>query len=277
MSIYRVHKNTDYTTINNKFLKRKDLSWKAKGILAYLLSLPDDWELHFSELKKNATDGKTSTRSGLDELKEEGYIIYTKTRDEEGKFVHNYDIYEEPQSEKPDTENQDTENQATDNRDLLLNTNELNTNKQSTNRSNNNDIVPKEEIEKIYNELPPYWESLFEDYIDIYRAENKTNKITDNKHLRLLKEIKDIFERMKFGYNRSNYDLTEEIFEQGLIKIIEKGVANLNYAKKVWISAIENKEGGNNGKRYNKHSGTNKGKAKGTSEEGEIQDIFNTG
>lgn len=145
MSTYRVHKNTNYSIINNNFLKRKDLSWKAKGILSYLLSLPDDWELHFNELKTNSTDGKTSTRTGLDELKEAGYIVYTKTRDKEGKFIHNYDIYENPQIKKSDTDNPDTENQDTDNRDILLRTNKLNTNQLNTNKTNK-DIVEKEKI-----------------------------------------------------------------------------------------------------------------------------------
>ena len=38
----RVKKNKNYTTVHNGFIKRKDLSWKAKGIMTYLLSLPDD-------------------------------------------------------------------------------------------------------------------------------------------------------------------------------------------------------------------------------------------
>lgn len=158
MATYRVHKNTDYTTINNKFLKRKDLSWKAKGILSYLLSLPDDWELHFNELKKNATDGKTSTRSGLDELKDNGYLVYTKTRNGEGKFVHNYDIYEIPQNTSPNTEKQDMDNRDTDNRDVLLSTNELSTNKQNTTSNNNKDtIVEKENLDDIpYKEIVDY-------------------------------------------------------------------------------------------------------------------------
>lgn len=156
MATYRVHKNTDYTTINNKFLKRKDLSWKAKGILSYLLSLPDDWELHFNELKKNATDGKTSTRSGLDELKDSGYIIYTKTRDDKGKFVHNYDIYEIPQDISPNTEKQDTDNQDTEKRDVLLSTNELNTNQLNTNKdsSSNKTIVEKNSTSAESSEIP---------------------------------------------------------------------------------------------------------------------------
>ena len=43
MATFRVNKDKNYTTINNTGLKDKRLSWKAKGILAYILTLPDDW------------------------------------------------------------------------------------------------------------------------------------------------------------------------------------------------------------------------------------------
>lgn len=136
MPVYRVHKNTNYSTIHNGFLEREDLSWKAKGILAYLLKLPDDWELHFNELKRNATDGKSSLRTGINELREAGYIIYNRFKDKEGKFKHEYNIYEVPQTENPDTENPELDNPDTENRDILLSTNELNTNKLNTNKTN---------------------------------------------------------------------------------------------------------------------------------------------
>ncbi|TKI88055.1 DNA-binding protein, partial [Bacillus wiedmannii] len=43
MGIFRVKKDNNYSVINNTGLKDKRLSWKAKGILAYILTLPDDW------------------------------------------------------------------------------------------------------------------------------------------------------------------------------------------------------------------------------------------
>ena len=39
MPIYRTEKNKDYVVMSNVFLQRKDLSIKAKGLLAYMLSL----------------------------------------------------------------------------------------------------------------------------------------------------------------------------------------------------------------------------------------------
>lgn len=70
----RVEKTKNYTVIHNQFLKRKDLSWKAKGILAYILSLPDDWNINLKEIMKHATEGERAFRSGWEELTKLGYV-----------------------------------------------------------------------------------------------------------------------------------------------------------------------------------------------------------
>jgi len=107
MSIIRTYKNKNFTTMSNKHLKDTNLSWKAKGILSYLLSLPNDWKLYKSELENHATDGRTSTSSGIDELIENGYVVKIQNRDNDGKFQGvEYHIYEEgrlkPDYRKPD-------------------------------------------------------------------------------------------------------------------------------------------------------------------------------
>lgn len=103
MGIIRTHKNKNFTTMSNKHLKDDNLSWKAKGIFSYLLSLPNDWKLYKSELKNHATDGKSSTSSGIDELIEQGYIVKIQNRNDDGTFNGvEYHIYEEGTA-KPDS------------------------------------------------------------------------------------------------------------------------------------------------------------------------------
>ncbi|MFW5988292.1 MAG: hypothetical protein ACOCQA_02505 [bacterium] len=133
-----------------------------------------------------------------------------------------------------------------------------------------NNIVPKTEIKKIYNSIPDYWTSLFEDYIDIYRNKNKTNKITTNKHYKLLSEIYFIFRSLKFEFNKEKFELTEDIFEHGLNQIIKKNIDNLNYAKKVWISEIERRNK-NGSKQVSENNQTEK-----RGEPKEAKSIFNS-
>ncbi|MBF0113352.1 MAG: hypothetical protein HQK74_11565, partial [Desulfamplus sp.] len=83
---------------------------KAKGILIYLLSKPDNWQLMINDIANNVSDGKTSTYSGIDELIETGYIVKRQKRDGFSKQVKGieYLVFESPNlnTEKPYSENQ---------------------------------------------------------------------------------------------------------------------------------------------------------------------------
>ncbi|MGE7725963.1 DnaD domain protein [Bacillus cereus] len=140
MGIIRVKKDSNYSVINNTGLKDERLSWKAKGILAYALTLPDDWTFHISELARHAKDGEDSLRTGFKELKELGYVKRYPVRDGNTKKITRWDteIYETPQRNMPQMENQDVVKPYEENQ-KLLNTNRLNTNRLNTNKRNNND------------------------------------------------------------------------------------------------------------------------------------------
>lgn len=84
--IHRETKTENYSMISNEVLRRKDISWKAKGIMAYILSLPNDWTIYLEELEKHATDGRDSFRTGWNELKDKGYVQRSPVRDK-GKII----------------------------------------------------------------------------------------------------------------------------------------------------------------------------------------------
>ena len=108
-----------WTTVDNAWVKDVTLSAKAKGILLYILSLPDDWDLHINELVTHFTDGEKGIRSGLKELSDKGYLFANARRDDKGIFVGiDYVILENPDAYNPDAEKGDAENRQ------LLNTKE---------------------------------------------------------------------------------------------------------------------------------------------------------
>lgn len=88
-TIMRAYKNTDnpYVMINKEFLRDPNLSWKAKGIMTYMLSMPDDWIFYMEELVTNAADGMAGLKSGIKELKEAGYLLRFPVH-LEGKIDH---------------------------------------------------------------------------------------------------------------------------------------------------------------------------------------------
>ena len=78
------------------------LSWKAVGLLWYLLSHPDKWRFYRADLIRRHSDGERAVKSGLKELREGGYLRTVKRQGKDGTF----DGYEWYISPVPVTEEQ---------------------------------------------------------------------------------------------------------------------------------------------------------------------------
>ena len=137
MAVFRVNKNKDYTVMSNYHLKDANMSFKAKGLLSMMLSLPDDWDYSIKGIVSISKENKTSIQSALKELEENKYLKRTKKQNEKGQFEYIYDIYEKPWTEKPCMENLVADNPCTENMPQI-NTNIQNTKKQNTKKSNTN-------------------------------------------------------------------------------------------------------------------------------------------
>jgi predicted transcriptional regulator len=98
-SIFRIQKDKDnpYVMVNKESLNNTELSWKSKGLLTYLLSLPDNWKIYEDEIVKHAKDGKDSLKSAIKELIENGYIERERIRNPSGQLKgYTYCVYEIP-------------------------------------------------------------------------------------------------------------------------------------------------------------------------------------
>ena len=60
--------------LNKKFLEDARMSWKAKGLVGYLLSRSDEWEIRMEDLIKRSTDGRDTVYSALPKLKDLGSV-----------------------------------------------------------------------------------------------------------------------------------------------------------------------------------------------------------
>lgn len=105
MAQIRIQKNKSFTHLENKMLQNCNLSLKARGLLAYMLSLPEDWNYSIAGLAFKCKEGKTSIRSAIDELIAEGYIVRRLVRTDKGLLDgYEYTVYEEPQLSCDDPE-----------------------------------------------------------------------------------------------------------------------------------------------------------------------------
>ena len=50
MSVFKIEKSSNYTVMSNYHLRDKDLSYKAKGLLSFMLALPEDWDYSLAGL-----------------------------------------------------------------------------------------------------------------------------------------------------------------------------------------------------------------------------------
>lgn len=150
-TITRRRYERDYTQMANEFLKDTRLSWKAKGIIAYVQMLPDDWVLNMRDLTNRATDGRDSLYSGIKELEQYGYCEKQMRRNPDGTIAgYAYEICDKsvfqpytenpvtdaPQPENPDTVKPDTDKPGTENPTLIKTNDNKDLNKPNTNQSN---------------------------------------------------------------------------------------------------------------------------------------------
>lgn len=80
-----------YQSYSEAIAKDKRLSYKARGVMSYLLSHNPGWKGQVYDINKHSNkDGVTSIRSAMKELVHLGYAKLRKEIDSHGKFVGSY-------------------------------------------------------------------------------------------------------------------------------------------------------------------------------------------
>lgn len=155
-TVIRIEKNRNYVVMNNEFLRNKEMSLKAKGLLALCLSLPDTWDYSLNGLCAILKESKTAIRSTLKELEEHGHLVRNRLQNEKGMFHYEYIIYETPHIENLHAVNIDTENTYTENKTQI---------------SIKEKSIEEENIEKeIYIDIEPAILPLFKEYLEIRKS-----------------------------------------------------------------------------------------------------------
>ena len=106
-TIRRRRPKYEFTQIPNAALRDYRLSWRARGLLAELLSYPPGYEITVDELVKRArrqggrVEGRDAMRAAVRELKAVGYITSTKRQDERGRWITEVEVGDDPAYELP--------------------------------------------------------------------------------------------------------------------------------------------------------------------------------
>jgi hypothetical protein len=99
-TIHKCTKSRHYTKISNAVLQDDKLTLKEIGLMAYILSLPDNWVICLSHL--NERYGRGTVAAALAKLKELGYMHHNIERDSATNRIksHSWTAYDDP-SENP--------------------------------------------------------------------------------------------------------------------------------------------------------------------------------
>lgn len=107
MAIIRKKRKERFSIVDNKVIEDERLSFKARGLLIYMLSKPDDWKFYTDELaKRSSKDGVSAIKSALNEIENAGYLTRKQEHRKNGQFASQDWILTDtstipPQVEKP--------------------------------------------------------------------------------------------------------------------------------------------------------------------------------
>jgi hypothetical protein len=102
VSTIRVAKRDRFTSIDRRAINDERLSFRARGVLTWLLDKPDDWSATRETIASGSPEGVHAIRGALKELADLGYLVRTKIRLPNGRTVTETLIHEVP----PEAENQ---------------------------------------------------------------------------------------------------------------------------------------------------------------------------
>lgn len=153
-----------FAPIPNEWLRDPNISYKAKGLLAYLCSHEPEYQIKFRQIISQSQDGERSVRAAMTELKNAGYLVTRRTTDSRGYNAGlNYTLVDpkNPELQNPTLDNPTLENPTLDNAVAL----EDNITKKTTNTENNRES----KASKILSDWKPS-QSVIDDYQTKYKG-----------------------------------------------------------------------------------------------------------
>lgn len=253
--IKKAKRRTNFTTVNNDYLQDSLLSWKAKGMITYIMSLPEDWNLNISDLKNRSKDGRDATANGIKELIENGYCFREKKRSDSGLFVgYNYHVSDckdfEPKTENTFSDVPFTENPVSDN---LVSENPISDNPTLVNTNSSNETIVSNTNS---SDTPHNGASLFP---DLDKEKREREKLEEEKRLAEEAENKistlfrnsAVFKMVNFGVSPVDYSVFEKSFigeEYEKIDLVYyfhlvsdwSDQKNMKRTKRGWLATVRN-------------------------------------
>ena len=201
--ITRQKRKDNFTVVNNDILQNPGLSWAAKGMLVYLLHLPDEWQINIADLSNRSKNGRDGTASIIKELMNAGYVTRQRSLTESKKFAgYDYTVNDEPVNGK-------TVNGISVNGKTVTSNNYLNKELKEvrTNEESRSEKIIREELEEVrkqYRDLPK---------IDTQEVYEKLKQIDAEIKASKLKIVSEVIDYLNNKANTSFKATTKETIQ----------------------------------------------------------------
>lgn len=209
--IGKKRKKTGFTQISNTLLEDTRLSWRAKSILCYLMSRPNNWKINKTDLYNRSTEGRDAVETALKELKQFEYLHIYKNIMVNGQidgWTWEYDdtpftpdILKNQTTEKPQENSENVQiprhlDFPSSGKPVMWNSSAYNNtdiNNKDFNNTNSKEHKPKNIYKK--NELELEFESLWKIYP---RKQGKKQKAKES-YIKAIKKGSATYETVKNG------------------------------------------------------------------------------
>lgn len=227
----------NFTIADNRIMQLQGLSFEARGLYFYMLSLPDDWEFSEVRLAKNGGIGIDKCKRILKELFCIGLLKREFIHNEKGHKKSVYTLYDFSTLEKPTLENPTLENPM--NNKEINNNKELNLNKEIYIQKEKNTKKEKDEAQKYFC---PKGQSVFSHALENDFSESENISLfkpeTSQKSILELEAIQRELERLKI----ENKALKSQISENTKNHTEEKESELKDEFSQIW-NLYPNKQG----------------------------------
>ncbi len=95
-TIFRETRRGRYFQASTAGAQDSRLSWRARGLLSYLMSKPKNWAVTFSDLLRQGDVGRDTMQQMLKELEDLHYLSRARSRKAKGQFEYVLKVYGSP-------------------------------------------------------------------------------------------------------------------------------------------------------------------------------------
>src|SRR6266496_506367 len=98
--IHRSRHAQEYVVVPNGIARDRRLSFRARGLLVMLLSLPPDWRVTTDQLAEDNPEGREQVRKAMAELRSSGYVVTHREQGDKGLWRTRLEVFDTPATER---------------------------------------------------------------------------------------------------------------------------------------------------------------------------------